>query len=97
MEVLKYWHTHPDHVITKARFSSICTPAYNKALSITNISNRFRTTGIYPFDPTAIPEIAFAPSTVTFQEQSSISQPNEEMEPSLVTSTRSVTSNHSSD
>ena len=97
VEVLKYWHTHPDRVITKARFGSICTPAYNKALSITNISNGFRTTGIYPFDPTAIPEIASAPSTVTFQEQSSISQPNEEMEPSLVTSTQSVTSNHSSD
>ena len=68
VEVLKYWRTHPDHVITKARFGSICTPAYNKALSLTNISNGFRTTGIYPFDPTAIPEIAFAPSTVTFQE-----------------------------
>ena len=67
-EVLKYWRTHPDRVVTKARFGSICTPAFNKSLSITNISNGFRATGIYPFDPTAIPDIAFAPSAITFQD-----------------------------
>ena len=67
-EVLKYWRMHPDRVITKARFGSICTPAFNKSLSITNISNGFRATGIYPFDQTAIPDIAFAPSAITFQD-----------------------------
>ena len=67
-EVLKYWRMHPDRVITKARFGSICTPAFNKSLSITNISNGFCATGIYPFDPTAIPDIAFAPSAITFQD-----------------------------
>ena len=67
-EVLKYWRMHPDRVITKARFGSICAPAFNKSLSITNIGNGFRATGIYPFDPTAIPDIAFAPSAITFQD-----------------------------
>ena len=86
-EVLKFWRAHPDRVITKARFGSICTPAYNKALSITNICNGFLATGIYPFDPDAIPDIAFAPSTVTFQEQSPTFHFNEEMATSSQPST----------
>ena len=40
-EVLKFWRAHPDRVITKARFGSMCTPAYNKAISITNVCNGF--------------------------------------------------------
>ena len=67
-EVLKYWRTHPDRAITKARFGLICTPAYNQTLSVNNIISGFRSTGIYPFDPNVIPEEAFAPSTIFFQE-----------------------------
>ena len=89
-EVLKFWRAHPDRVITKARFGSICTPAYNKAISITNVCNGFRATGIYPFDPDAIPDIAFAPSTVTFQEQSPTSHFSEEMATSSQPSTPSL-------
>ena len=89
-EVLKFWRGHPDRVITKARFGSICTPAYNKAISITNVCNGFRATGIYPFDPNAIPDIAFAPSTVTFQEQSPTSHFSEEMATSSQPSTPSL-------
>ena len=89
-EVLKFWRAHPDRVITKARFGSICTPAYNKAISITNVCNGFRATGIYPFDPDAIPDIAFAPSTVIFQEQSPTSHFSEEMATNSQPSTPSL-------
>ena len=92
-EVLKYWRAHLDQMITKARFGSICTPAYNKALSITNICNGFRATRIYPFDLDAIPDIAFAPSTVTLQEQSPTSYPNKEIATILQLSTSSLLPN----
>ena len=69
-EVLKFWCTHPDRIITKARLGHLCTPAYNQALTISNITSGFCATGIYPFDPDAIPEVAFAPSLVTEEEPS---------------------------
>ena len=69
-EVLKYWRTHPDRVITKSRFGHLCTPAYNQALTISNITSGFCATGIYPFNPAAIPEAAFAPSLVTEEKPS---------------------------
>ena len=66
----KYWRTHPDRVITKSRFGHLCTPAYNQALTISTITSGFCTTGIYPFNPAAIPEAAFAPSLVTEEKPS---------------------------
>lgn len=48
-EVLKYRRSHPERAITKARFGLVCTPAYNQALTVTNIASGFRATGIYPF------------------------------------------------
>lgn len=67
-EVLKYWRSHPERAITKARFGLVCTPAYNQALTVTNIASGFRATGIYPFDPNVIPEEAYGPSTITFHD-----------------------------
>ncbi|XP_076824884.1 uncharacterized protein LOC143470554 [Clavelina lepadiformis] len=76
IEVMKFWRTHPDRIITKSRFGSLCTPAFYKAVSMSNISNGFRATGIYPYDSSAIPDVAFAPSSLTFQEQDEPSSPS---------------------
>ena len=51
-----------------------------KALSIANITNGFRATGIYPFDSTAIPDSAFAPSLMTFEEENALHPPIVEQE-----------------
>ncbi len=50
IEVLKCWKCLPERMITKGRFSLVCTPAYFKALSASNIINGFQSTGIYLFD-----------------------------------------------
>ncbi len=55
-------------MITKGRFDLVCTTAYYQALSASNIINGFWSTGIYLFDPNAIPEEAYGPSAVSFQE-----------------------------
>ena len=68
-EVLKYWRQFPDRSVTKERFGSLFTPVWNKALTIGNITSGFRSTCIYPFDPTIIPDEAFAPSELTFREE----------------------------
>ena len=67
LKILAY---SPRRVITKSRFGHLCTPAYNQALTISNITSGFRATGIYPFNPAAIPEAAFAPSLVTEEKPS---------------------------
>ncbi|KAI4455369.1 zinc finger phd-type [Holotrichia oblita] len=36
-------------------------------MSISNIQSGFKSTGIFPFDPSVIPEVAFAPSMLTFR------------------------------
>ena len=64
-EVMKYLRTHPDRRITKSLFGKLFTPAWNKCMSIGNITSGFRATGIYPFNPNAIPDTAFLPSTLT--------------------------------
>ena len=68
LELLKYWRADPDRSLTKARFGVVCTPAYHQSFTISNIANGFRATGIYPFNPDAIPECAFAPSSVTLED-----------------------------
>jgi hypothetical protein len=70
-EVLRFWRQHPDRSLTKDRFGRIFTPVWQKAMSMSNIISSFSATGIYPFDRTAIPDAAFAPSDLTFQDSQS--------------------------
>ncbi|KAJ8878432.1 hypothetical protein PR048_019010 [Dryococelus australis] len=56
-----------DRVIKGYQFGRIFSRAWVKAVTLSNICSDFRATGIYPFDPTAIPDEAFAPSVLTFQ------------------------------
>lgn len=67
-ELLFYWDKYPDRRMTKDRFGLVFTPTWNKCMSIDNITNGFRSTGIYPYNPNAIAETAFAPSLPTHQE-----------------------------
>lgn len=70
-EVLNYWTNYPERKITRERFGKILAKVYPKAMSPQNLQSGFRSTGIYPYDMNVIPEVAFAPSRVSF-----VPQPN---------------------
>lgn len=56
---------NPTKKINKARFNAIFTKLWAKSLIPENIISGFRATGLFPFDPNAIPEDAYAPSLLT--------------------------------
>jgi hypothetical protein len=60
-EVMLHWNNHNERSITKQRFGKI----WDKSVTPSNIKSGFQGTDIYPFDPSAIPEEAFAPSIAT--------------------------------
>lgn len=64
-ELVDYWDQYPDRRLNKERFSDVFTPVWGKCMTISNICNGFRATGIYPFNKNVIPECAFAPSLNT--------------------------------
>lgn len=66
-QVLLYWAQHKDRSLTKQRFGEIFSNVWDKAMTPANIRSGFRATGIFPYNPDAIPEEAFAPSLVTEQ------------------------------
>lgn len=62
-EQCRFWHLqHPGRALNKAAFSHVFTPAWNKCASRENAVNGFRATGIYPLNPHAVVDSAFAPS-----------------------------------
>lgn len=65
--VMTYWTNKPDRVITKFSFGHIFSKVWPKATNASNVVSGFRATGIYPYNPSAIPDIAFAPSEITEQ------------------------------
>lgn len=64
-QVLQYWTRYKDRNITKQRFGEIFSVVWDKSVTPANIKAGFAATGIFPFNPEAIPELAFAPSEVT--------------------------------
>ncbi|CAG4929841.1 unnamed protein product [Parnassius apollo] len=64
-EVLLYAYQHLCRKLTKTRFSKIFTKVWSKCTTKENIINGFRATGLFPYDPNAIPEEAYAPSALT--------------------------------
>lgn len=64
-EVMKFMYHNPTKKINKARFNPIFTRVWAKSLTPENIMSGFRATGLFPFDPNAIPEDAYAPSLLT--------------------------------
>nr|XP_022899780.1 uncharacterized protein LOC111413138 [Onthophagus taurus] len=64
-ELLQYWDQNPDRRLSKYRFSAVFTPVWEKCMTIVNITSGFRSTGIYPYNPSAMPDEAFAPLTIS--------------------------------
>ena len=66
--LLRYNNSHSGCTLNKVDFWDVFIPSWNQAMVPKNIIAGFRHTGIYPFDPTAIPKTAMAPSLVTEKE-----------------------------
>ena len=64
----KYNNTHSGHPLNKIDFLDVFVPSWNQAMVPKDIISGFRHTGIYPFNPSAIPKTAMAPSLVTDKE-----------------------------
>ncbi|KAL3278965.1 hypothetical protein HHI36_016483 [Cryptolaemus montrouzieri] len=62
-----FWDENPDRRSTKDRFAGVFTPVWEKKVSVANITlyKWIRSTSIYQFNASAIPEEAFAPSTLS--------------------------------
>ncbi|KAJ8941979.1 hypothetical protein NQ314_010203 [Rhamnusium bicolor] len=58
-----------ERLVSKMRFGGISSTVWDKTMTPSNTKAGFRATGIYPFNREAIPEVAFAPSSITNQDQ----------------------------
>ena len=72
-QVLLFYSHSTDRTLTKHRFGTIFTEAWDKAATPANIKEGFHATGVYPFNPSVIPDRAFAPSLVTPNEDTQVS------------------------
>ena len=61
----RYNTTHSGRLLNKIDFWEVFSPSLNQAMTTKNIMAGFRSTGIYPYDPLAIPPSSMAPSEVT--------------------------------
>ncbi|KAJ2951388.1 hypothetical protein O0L34_g13531 [Tuta absoluta] len=64
-EYIKYVSQHPERTVNKTSFNVILSKVWPKCMTISNITSGFRATGLYLYDPDAIPEEAFAPSALS--------------------------------
>ncbi|XP_072380869.1 uncharacterized protein [Diabrotica undecimpunctata] len=60
-EVLRFWMNNPECSIRRKAFGRIFSEVWAKAMTPGNIISGFKATGIYPFNPSVIPESAYAP------------------------------------
>ena len=72
-QVLLFYSHSTDHKLTKQIFGKIFTEAWDEAATPANIKAGICATGIYPFNPSIIPDRAFAPSLVTPNEDIQVS------------------------
>jgi hypothetical protein len=72
-QVLLFYSHSTDCTLTKWRFGKIFAEAWDKAATPANIKAGFCATGVYPFDPSIIPDKAFASSLVTQNEGAQVS------------------------
>lgn len=49
-----FWNQNPNVTLNEERFSDVLTPVWEKSLSVSNIVDGFRSTGIFPFDPSVL-------------------------------------------
>ena len=50
--------------VSKKNFCMLLKTAWDKAMTLENIQSGFRTCGIFPFNPTAVPQNAYLPNSV---------------------------------
>lgn len=53
-ECQEFLRKHPGQVVTEYSFMKIFYQAFSRAMSLNNIVSAFRTTGVYPFNPSAV-------------------------------------------
>lgn len=61
-ECTEFMAEHPDHLINKATWPRIFKKAWEAGITPQNIKSGFRATGIYPLNPSAVPDSAYLPS-----------------------------------
>ena len=64
-EVLAFFDRNKTIQLRKSDFGAVFSKVWARCMTASNIQNGFKGTGVYPFDPSIIPEEAYAPSTVT--------------------------------
>lgn len=97
-EVVKYFSKHPEErSISKMRFGSIFSAVWDRTMTMSNIKAGFKATGIYPLNSDAIPEIAFAPSTITSQNQDQETQQQQQISQETIPPTPSLLENKEND
>nr|XP_023026974.1 uncharacterized protein LOC111514962 [Leptinotarsa decemlineata] len=64
-EVIIYWTNKPERTINEFSFGLIFSKVWPKAIAPSNVISGFRATGIYPYNPNIIPDIAFTPPEIT--------------------------------
>lgn len=53
-ECNKYLKTHPGKVVTRFQFSELFGKAWIKGMTMSNVIEGFKVTGIYPYNPHAV-------------------------------------------
>ncbi|CAG4996567.1 unnamed protein product [Parnassius apollo] len=64
-EVLQFLYETRAKAISKQQFNKILTRVWAKCMTTANITSGFSASGLYPLNPNAISETAFAPSILT--------------------------------
>ncbi|XP_055918347.1 uncharacterized protein LOC129950431 [Eupeodes corollae] len=64
-ELLSFTAKYPGRKLNKTSFIVILSNVWSKCMTYDNITSGFRATGLYPFDPDVISEIAFASSALS--------------------------------
>ena len=59
----EYMAADPRNVVSKASWAKLLNEAWSSAVTTENIVSGFRACGIYPYNPAAIPQKAYQPST----------------------------------
>ncbi|XP_026328035.1 uncharacterized protein LOC113236244, partial [Hyposmocoma kahamanoa] len=62
---MNFLYANADKKMTKSTFNKIFSQVWPKCMTHSNIVNGFKATGLFPFNPEAIPEEAYAPSILS--------------------------------
>ncbi|XP_011859495.1 PREDICTED: uncharacterized protein LOC105556986 [Vollenhovia emeryi] len=71
-----YRRSHPGRSVSKYQFPVLFNQAWMKTSTAINAVSGFRATGIFPYNPNAIPNVAFAPSSISDRPQQENSEIN---------------------